>query len=230
MKRYLAILVLLPLLAMGGRQQGMGPGPGMPASAGGGGNPTLIQNINCFNTCSFSSITAGNTIVAFIYMVNPNDDVSVSGNVSGTLTHASACSYSNMDAWYKTGSTGGDTSITATSNHNYVYMVVFELHNATTFNSCATIYSSTASAFSYGPSITPPAHSFNAEANTNDCSLDSLTSSTISQGWAEPSSFTGTGNPVTYLILSSSSTVQSVWNNHNANTCTTHGISITFTP
>jgi hypothetical protein len=37
MKRYLAILALLPLLAMGGRQQGMGPGPGMPASAGGGG-------------------------------------------------------------------------------------------------------------------------------------------------------------------------------------------------
>ena len=36
MKRYLAILVLLPLLAMGGRQQGMGPGPGMPASSGGG--------------------------------------------------------------------------------------------------------------------------------------------------------------------------------------------------
>jgi hypothetical protein len=35
----IAILVLLPLLAMGGRQQGMGPGPGMPASAGGGSCP-----------------------------------------------------------------------------------------------------------------------------------------------------------------------------------------------
>ena len=57
MKRYLAILALLPLLAMGGRQQGMGPGPGMPASAGGGGGPTLKGNTYCYSSGSVSAVS-----------------------------------------------------------------------------------------------------------------------------------------------------------------------------
>jgi hypothetical protein len=69
MKRYLAILVLLPLLAMGGRQQGMGPGPGMPASAGGGGytdnfpGSSLSGNWTCYSGTGYGAPIVGSAQV-----------------------------------------------------------------------------------------------------------------------------------------------------------------------
>jgi hypothetical protein len=70
-KKALVLLALLPLLAMGGRQQGMGPGPGMPASSGGGsispvGTPTCVYSMTSPISVPYTKHAAGDALVVSI--------------------------------------------------------------------------------------------------------------------------------------------------------------------
>lgn len=68
MRKLLVIFALLPLLAAGGGQQGMGPGPGMPASSGGGHSFSVVQtqspSVCTFSSASYPSYTCTMTGIA----------------------------------------------------------------------------------------------------------------------------------------------------------------------
>jgi hypothetical protein len=131
MKRYLAILALLPLLAMGGRQQGMGPGPGMPASAGGGGghsfalvhSPTLCGTASNFVnpiTCTIPSTVAGNSVLIF-YSFNPSAALPTSYSPAATCVPTPG---NGSSAWFTglciiSNVSGGVTSVSIIPSNNY---------------------------------------------------------------------------------------------------------------
>jgi hypothetical protein len=172
MKRYLAILALLPLLAMGGRQQGMGPGPGMPASAGGGGHAmTPVHTYSCGSTANFAgtttcTITATTTGNSVLYAY------SIDGGAAPTLISPTCTNLAqgidtgaNYDGWCLISNiTPGTTSITLTYSSNYTVSSIFVAEvsglvtsSAIDQNTAITLYDSsvTGSATNVTGAVTP---------------------------------------------------------------------------
>ena len=192
MKRYLAILVLLPLLAMGGRQQGMGPGPGMPASAGASHHFTVVQYGVCMSsgtgnapwntTCTLSTgLTAGDAIL----VVNPNTaNFYSTTNSLGTMTIFPTTFSNYGNAAIITGGTAGTTSFTVIGVGGYQSSVVqtYGIAEVSGVNSAAPVEQKVGMANHYSISTTTGSVTTTG-ANDEVCGLVATVSgSTITTG------------------------------------------------
>jgi len=127
MKRYLAILALLPLLAMGGRQQGMGPGPGMPASSGGGGysdnfpGSTLSGNWSYYTGTGYGAPVVGSSQVYNDASGSNSNFLSYTGGTFGAnqTSQATIGPLSFSPSYYLTGQPAGVCIHTDTSGNGY---------------------------------------------------------------------------------------------------------------
>jgi hypothetical protein len=213
MKRYLAILALLPLLAMGGRQQGMGPGPGMPASAGGGGGTaSYVQscgyNLNNSTSqtsiaCSLTSVAAGDLITVCSTWLTSSQTITVSDGTS-TLTNGSAAydGYSGNTFYgqcaYLLAANSGNKTYTVTFSSGSVYEVIWveEFHT-------------TSGTWHYATAPSPQVGGYLSPATTNTFTTTG-TNQVITMGWeyayvgASPSGASIGGNTPTLDSTASS--------------------------
>ena len=210
---------LLTIMSMPSMQRSIFQSLNQPAAAG-GATLTLAHSTACSSTtCTVTTTTAGNALLAVFPGVNASGHItSVTGNASGAFTHDSACRFSGagvsqeIDAYYLLAITGGDTTVTIVDTHGET-PVIFEVHGATTWGGCTTLYTSTPTSLAPSATYSAATNQFVAAAVCNDSLIDGVDSSSLpnSAAWTGYSAVAfGVGS----AISSSSATYQYVGFNH----------------
>jgi hypothetical protein len=203
---------------------------------GGGSSPSIVQTVHCTSSpCTISGTHAGNTLlwIGWTATTSLGDITAVSGSASGSFTHPTACNFTwsgdptnAMDAWYKTGIAGGDTSVTTTSGHAPDF-VVYELAGLTTFGSC---YTGSPSVMNVtpGPQVNATANTFIAEVAIPNMSTPGF-SSGPGTGWTTAYPISNNTPPAS-MLTTSSGVQNAVWGNYGGASTFSSDVGITFTP
>jgi len=198
--------------------------------------PSIVHTTNCSaSPCTVTSTTAGNMLLVFGEIsssTNTGDVTAVSGNGSGSFTHATSCNYyangvQAIDAWYKTSITGGDTSITVTATHAIANFVIYEVAHANTYSACQTTTSSSTATTASGPAYVASTTKLFLVEGMNGTKGDSVSASSLpaSSNWTAA---TGSSIYNGSSIISATNTYQFVTSNHSGGSAKWDGVAIVF--
>jgi hypothetical protein len=198
--------------------------------------PAVVHKTSCSaSPCTITSTTAGNMLLVIgpvTSTVNTSDITAVSGNGSGSFTHATACNYFANgtlaeDAWYKVNITGGDTSITVTAGHTINTYEVYEVSAANTFSACQTTTSASTATTASGPAYVASVGNLFLAESMNSSKGDSVNSGCLpsSGSWTAA---TASSIYVGAAVISSANTFQFITNNHSGAAAKWDGVAIVF--